>query len=800
MHRLVVRQLCSDELLSHPETTLKRHLQDVADSCAEGRAESAQRLRYIVGACHDFGKATRYFQEYLADDRPQSQLTNHSAISGLACFHALRAEGFSLRECAMGWLVISRHHSPLIDTGETFQRTLFASNAPRETYVQQAEDILTRRTQVQTLYDDLGIELDIESFCTWIKSSQYIKDVAESLSYAGSVSEQPLDSSFQVVELFSQLVAADKLNAAGYDLPSRKHVPADAVESYIQDRFGSPSAETIDQLRADARESARDQLRDFDSLPGILTLTLPTGSGKTLTALDLALQIRQRKQLAEENRPRIVYALPFTSIIDQNFEVFSEVLEHAGVESIPEVLLKHHYRSRDDYVTGSHDSEATDGEFWRDLMLTNRWESEVTTTTFVQLLESLVVPSNSQSIKLPNLRDAVIILDEVQAIPTKYWDVVRACCEQLAADWGCTFIAMTATQPGIFADAPSLVPNADDYFEQLDRVRFEIDDSVFDQPLSIETLSERVVSEVRSSPSDVLVVCNTIGSARQVFDSIRSQLQTDSKELRLEYLSSAVRPRDRRDRITALRSTDREQRVVVSTQVIEAGVDLDFDIVIRDFAPLDSLVQAAGRCNRHAIGGSGGRVDFVCLVDDDGTEPATAIYDSPRLDATRRAFTNVLSGSTSLSESVVTTEVVSSYFSELSNIKNTDGSIPELQRWQFDSARIRLIPDSFSVDVFVVGSDSAESDHELYDDYAQAVRYNKRARARELKPDFYDCVVSVNLYSPRSERSEKIKRLPLPDDELGVYLLPAHKEEYKAWYSEKTGLRLPESTVESRLL
>ncbi len=794
----MVIPLCSAELYSHQDTLLEAHLQAVADGCASGQPGDTQRLRYLIGACHDFGKATTFFQEYLVDERSQSSLTNHSAISGLACFHALRAEGFSQRECAIGWLVVTRHHSPLIDTGDVFQRTLFDTTAPLDAYAEQAADIAARAQVVQDIYDSLGVPLDVAQFCEWITSKQYLKDISGALSYRGSLGEHPLESSFHVIELFSQLVAADKLAAAGYTLPCRTRLPSDAVDSYIEEQFGPPTPGTINELRTDARIAARTQLETYDSLPDVVTLTLPTGSGKTLTALDIALQLRKQKRRPGSTPPRIIYALPFTSIIDQNFEQFREVFDHAGFDTTPEILLKHHYRSRDDYVVAG--SDVTDEGFWRDLMLTDRWESEVVTTTFVQLLESLVVPTNSQSLKLPNLRNAVVILDEVQAVPVKYWEVIRSCCKQLADDWGCTFIAMTATQPGMFADAPPLVPNRNNYFHQLERVTFEIHESLFGDPLPLEELTEHVEQRVLStSRPDVLVVCNTIRSAQRVFELLSNSLCRTDRELELAYLSSAVRPMDRRDLVASLRDEATHQRVVVSTQVIEAGVDLDFDTVIRDFAPLDSLVQAAGRCNRHQLSG-GGVVEFVTTVDDSGRKPANAIYDTPRLDATQRAIKSVMADDDPIMESVMTTDAVATYFDELDTVKTTDVSIEALTHWQFENARISLIPEALSVDVFVVGPDTPQSDQEVYDDYAEAVRHNEHSRAHALKPDFYDRVVSVNLYTPDSDRAASIQKLPLPDDELGVYRLPAHQPGYDEWYDRQTGFKIPESTVNSRLL
>jgi CRISPR/Cas system-associated endonuclease/helicase Cas3 len=351
----------------------------------------------------------------------------------------------------------------------------------------------------------------------------------------------------------------------------------------------------------------------------------------------------------------------------------------------------------------------------------------------------------------------------------------------------------------MFADAPAVVPEYRQYFQQLERVSFDIHESIFDEPLSLEALSEYVEQQVLAADRpDTLVVCNTIRSAQTIYELLSEALRGNS-DVRTSYLSSAVRPRDRRTRVTELREGSTEQRVVVSTQVIEAGVDLDFDTVIRDFAPVDSLVQAAGRCNRHQLSG-GGTVEFVATVGESGQKPATAIYDTPRLDATRRALDAVITGDGEIPEPVMTTDVVGAYFDELATVKTTDESIESLRHWQFEDARITLIPDTFSVDVFVVRPETAQRDREIYDAYAESVRQHERSRARELKPDFYDRVVSVNLYAPDSERAADIQRLPLPADELGVYRLPADQPEYTEWYDTQTGFQIPESTVESRIL
>lgn len=801
---LVVSQLCSDEIYSHPGVPLVDHLRAVATGCSEGRSGLSRKLRYIVGACHDFGKATHFFQEYLVGERSKSVQTNHSTISGFACFFALREAGFEPLECAQGWMAVTRHHSPLVNTGGeggVFDRVFYDIAAPTDAYEEQVRDIGARSSTVQAIYDQLEVPLNIEQFCEWVGENGHIRDISQALHYQGSIQEQPFESAIEVIELFAQLVAADKLDASGYILPDRHHIPKDAVLHHLETEFGSPAPGSINEYRERARNGASSQLESLETIPSVLSLTLPTGLGKTFTGIHVALQLRARKSAQSESPPRIVYALPYTAIIDQNFDKLKAILSSSNVSIRPETILKHHYRSQDDYFTqGEEIDDETDADFGRQLMLTDRWESEIICTTFVQLLESIVVPSNRQSIKLPSLRDAIVILDEAQAVPVQYWDVVRRACAELAEDWNCTFIAMTATQPGMFSDAPPLVPDPEVYFDALNRVTFRVDRSVEgnQSPLAYSDLVNQIVDDVLSEDKpEILLVCNTVSAAREMFHRVEEQLN-DSSSVELEFLSSAVRPIDRSARIQQLHSEAANQRVVVSTQVIEAGVDLSFDKVVRDFAPLDSIVQAAGRCNRHSLT-AGGEVRIVQTVDDNGVAPATLIYDSPRLDATRRVLASLSETNSGLTEAQVTHEGVTRYFEELAKVKVTDDSVGALRRWNFKSARMKLIPDTYSMDVFVFSRETSEADREIFEGYKQAVEAGRWTEARNLKPEFFDRVVSVSLYSPDSDRAQAIQKLPF-DEELELYYLPADTDQFSSWYDPNTGLEFPSSTVDSRLI
>lgn len=779
--------------------------------CSAGTTGERRRFLEIVGASHDFGKATSFFQSYVRGLQSSSRETSHAPISGLACYRALRNDGFSKRQSFAGLLAVDRHHAQLGNVsgnGSWFEIAVDSSR--REFFETQANDLEDHADSTQMLCDEVGLPLTVENFAEWISSERYLKEFLTNVYRDGQlILDTGSESACSVIESYARLVSSDKIDAAQYQLPDRCSISETAVESYVQQEFDKPDPGSLDYFREEARKEARTAAREVDLSESLLELTLPTGLGKTLTSLDAALVLRNRIESVQGVEPRIVYTVPYTSIIDQNFDVYESVLTRGEEEEVgPRRLLKHHYLSDSTHVTER--SRDPDQDADRAMLLTERWESEIIATTFVQFLESLVVPSNEQSMKLPNLEHAVVLMDEVQAIPARYWDVVREVLEILGDRLNCTFVAMSATQPGLLDGTPLVgarrseeksAEPVNSYFDQLDRVTFNFDDSLSNAPIDHETLADRVSEHAQSEPDDdLLVVCNTIDSARRLFEELEETNSLDDTSL--VYLSSAVRPKDRRRRIERLRSSTEDRFVVVSTQVVEAGVDIDMDIVWRDFAPFDSIVQAAGRCNREWNADSQGSVTVVSLQDEDGNRPARAIYDDARLHATRQTIVDHASIPYSAAEYKVTGELVDQYFDLVEEVKETDESLRELKEWQFEDARITLIEDALSVEIFVAKETDAGANEKpkAFTAMQEAVANGDQGAVARSKPDFYDNVVTVRIYSETSDRATDVQSLPLPDTDLGTYYLNANSDRYDDWYDENTGFMIPESTVDTRLI
>jgi CRISPR-associated endonuclease/helicase Cas3 len=303
--------------------------------------------------------------------------------------------------------------------------------------------------------------------------------------------------------------------------------------------------------------------------------------------------------------PRIIYALPFVNIIEQNYEELHNVLSALlpAYNQAPEnFLLRHHYLAE---VMYRRDNDTLPVE--KALLMTEAWESEIVVTTFVQLFQTLLGYQNRFLKKLRNLIGAIVVLDEVQALPMEYWPVTAKIFETLCRELGLVVIQMTATRPLIFPAASELHPHPASLFTIQRRTRLHIE-------LKERSLEEwaACVADLYQQHGSLLAVVNTITASLRIYEQLRSQTtakpfareapKADGKtaEEWLVYLSTNITPRQRQQRLEAVKAHLKKggRALVVSTQVIEAGVDIDFPAVVRDLGPLDAIVQVAGRCNR----------------------------------------------------------------------------------------------------------------------------------------------------------------------------------------------------------
>ena len=390
--------------------------------------------------------------------------------------------------------------------------------------------------------------------------------------------------------VFSSLVDADFIETERFyrsDIQRNTDITLPELQDVLKRKllcFGPPST-NVNRLRAKVLTAVGERAVQT---PGFFSLTVPTGGGKTLASLKFALD-----HAIAHDLQRVIYVAPFTAIIEQTADVFREFL---GTE---DGLLEHHSAFQPE-------NKLTETEIERVAMAAQNWDRPIVVTTAVQFFESLFANRTQKCRKLHNVARSVIILDEAQCLPLKYLRPCLAALQELVRGYGCSVVLCTATQPAVHKQDGLSVPEAldktktreiapepDVLYRQLKRV----DVSYCGQLTNLE-LVERVQKK------SALVIVNNKSQARALFDLLK--LQSEG----VYHLSTNMTATHRRDVLEMVRNRLKASFPVflVATALVEAGVDLDFPEVWRSVAGIDSIAQAAGRCNREGKMATLGRV------------------------------------------------------------------------------------------------------------------------------------------------------------------------------------------------
>ncbi|MEO0224416.1 MAG: CRISPR-associated helicase Cas3' [candidate division WOR-3 bacterium] len=555
---------------SHPNKKLIEHLNEVGSWMKKIYKEQKEFIKLdlnekffeIVGKSHDFGKYTTFFQNYLKNGQ-RSNLTKHSLISALFCAYWLireKLENLSL----IGYLAIRHHHGDL--SNFNYEDTVLK---------EQIEDLKKNKDVISG-----ELNFDITEFLKldFSDKNNIVLRQLRKLNYEYENNEN-IENYFKLTYTFSLLIDCDKKSAINLDFRRRRHINSNIIDEYRKKHFKE------NNIRNELYEEILKNFENLKEIPKIISVNAPTGLGKTLINLSLALKIREK--LNRKYKPRIIYSLPFLSIIEQTYEVFENVLksEISDYEKYKsEYLLKHHHLSEIEYKT---DEEKSVEE---SLMLISSWNSEIIITTFVQLLYSIIAYKNSFIKKFHNIAGSIIILDEVQNIDVKYWDLIKNVLNVLVEKMGCYVIISTATKPVIFDNCFEILTNKSKYILNRTRIvnKLEIN--------SLENLRDFLLENLEKHNSH-LIVLNTIRSSVELYKELRKEI----KNFKIFYLSTNIVPKHRKERIEKIKNDlkNNEKIILVSTQVVEAGVDLDFEVAYRDLGPFDSIVQVCGRCNRN---------------------------------------------------------------------------------------------------------------------------------------------------------------------------------------------------------
>lgn len=631
-------------LYSHPGILLEDHSNSVLflvrDSIKEltssfWRENKNRQLLEMAAALHDFGKATEYFQAVLQGQRNRDEYSRHARLSAFFfLYQATKWLGEEWRSCWLSllfsFLYVLRHHTNLHSVSEDLRQNNVARSNPRALEVMEDQVLSISPGKVNVYLSSLNLSGGIkvffspEEFLAWIKekSSGVISELSRCWRKRWRKRESSAEDYVNFLLGLSVFLDADKIEAGVKALmPQRVGIDSSIVDDYEKKAFRS-SRKGIDELRKRAyREVSSSELLSPDN--HVYTITLPTGLGKTLTGLSAALKLREMVYRKTGKMPRIIYALPFLSIIEQNASVIENAFREVYGKVDSQVVVKHHHLAEMRYLKRNGKGvgeELQEYDYAASKLLIEGWHSEIVVTTFVQLFNTLIAWQNAHARRFSRLCSAIVLIDEVQALPAEYWPLMRKLFKEVARCMDAYVILMTATQPYLVENAVELVSDPERYFNALNRFDVEVD-------LKPQTIEKFVGDFVPESGKSYLFIANTIGSAQEIYRFLSEKVSED-----VVFLSTGVIPRERRARIEMMRS--KKCRFAVTTQLVEAGVDVDFDVVYRDVAPLDSLVQSAGRCNRHFDKEKRGKMVVVKLVNDEGKPYASYVYDLVLLDRT----------------------------------------------------------------------------------------------------------------------------------------------------------------------
>ena len=578
---------------------LEEHVTEVARLAGEFAAQfDAAQWAALAGLWHDLGKFREGFQRYIRqcgdpdahiEGRIAGPDKTHSAAGALWAQQYLqevdkRAGPIIARVLSY---LIAGHHAGLSDwAGEngSLHNRFASENAKREWATACAAAIPERI----------------------LKPAIPLPDLCDLLRHRDDEKDDPIPGRFAlwVRMLFSCLVDADFLDTEAFMSPRKSEVrkgfsDLDALEQMLSERLAGMARDVAERGEADSKinrkraEVLRACLAKAELPPGVFSLTVPTGGGKTLSSLAFALRHAER-----HGKRRVVYAIPYTSIIEQTAGIFRGIF---GDENV----IEHHSNVEVD------ESQETA----RSRLACENWDAPLIVTTNVQLLESLFSSRTSRCRKLHNLVGNVIVLDEAQLLPVTYLQPVVDALRLLVKDYGVTLVLCTATQPTLetrtgFDQARALrgfkagevreiVDDVPGLYTDLERVRVHLP-----ADLNVTRTWDELAPEVARHQA-VLTIVGRRADARDLY----RRLKTENTE-GLWHLSGLMCAEHRSDTIQAIKSALAERRQalnaglpgqpirVVSTQLVEAGVDIDFPVVYRALAGLDSIAQAAGRCNR----------------------------------------------------------------------------------------------------------------------------------------------------------------------------------------------------------
>lgn len=702
------------------EQSIKEHLEGTAERAGEFAEKFGKKeWGYCCGMLHDIGKYSEEFQRKIQEDT--NDRVDHATAGAQVCKE--RGGYYSiLSYCIAG------HHAGLPDYGNTAMSSSLCGRWKKRIcdYHAYKDEIKIPKLDTDPIVfsKDRNMDFALGTFIRMLYSCL-------------------VDADFLDTESFM------KNGDTGRNSGESMETLQNRLEKHISEWLKNTDTDTINGRRT---EILKNCIKEGKQKEGIFRLTVPTGGGKTLASLAFALE-----HAVKNHKDRIIYVIPYTSIIEQNAQVFREIL---GEDNVLENHCNVDYESSEEFKPMQLASE--------------NWDKPVVVTTNVQFFESLFANKSSKCRKLHNIANSVVILDEAQMLPMDYLKPCTAMLQELVDGYRTSIVLCTATQPTLDAFfrenalIKELCPRMEEQFQFFQRVNYQNLGKI-----RWDDLLEKLKRE-----NNALCIVNTKKAAQMIYKEIDGE--------GIYHLSTSMYPKHRKRVLKKIRERlkNNEKCIVISTSLVEAGVDLDFARVYRQIAGLDSMIQAAGRCNRE--GKRKLSDSMVYIFDLEESYPVQS----------QRQQMDVSKGILQDYADIADLKAITDYFTRLYHYRGTSLDkkkiMDEFQKMECNFAKVakefRLIEENTRM-IFI--NREPEADELLQELRIKGVRRERMRKAGQYCIQVYDNEKSENSFFDKLNGAGMLK--PISEEMQDFYELAAgeqYSEEYGLDFSLEDGMAL----------
>lgn len=702
------------------EQSIKEHLEGTAERAGEFAEKFGKKeWGYCCGMLHDIGKYSEEFQRKIQEDT--NDRVDHATAGAQVCKE--RGGYYSiLSYCIAG------HHAGLPDYGNTAMSSSLCGRWKKRIcdYHAYKDEIKIPKLDTDPIVfsKDRNMDFALGTFIRMLYSCL-------------------VDADFLDTESFM------KNGDTGKNSGESMETLQNRLEKHISEWLKNTDIDTINGRRT---EILKNCIKEGKQKEGIFRLTVPTGGGKTLASLAFALE-----HAVKNHKDRIIYVIPYTSIIEQNAQVFREIL---GEDNVLENHCNVDYESSEEFKPMQLASE--------------NWDKPVVVTTNVQFFESLFANKSSKCRKLHNIANSVVILDEAQMLPIDYLKPCTAMLQELVDGYRTSIVLCTATQPTLDAFfrenalIKELCPRMEEQFQFFQRVNYQNLGKI-----RWDDLLEKLKRE-----NNALCIVNTKKAAQMIYKEIDGE--------GIYHLSTSMYPKHRKRVLKKIRERlkNNEKCIVISTSLVEAGVDLDFARVYRQIAGLDSMIQAAGRCNRE--GKRKLSDSMVYIFDLEESYPVQS----------QRQQMDVSKGILQDYADIADLKAITDYFTRLYHYRGTSLDkkkiMDEFQKMECNFAKVakefRLIEENTRM-IFI--NREPEADELLQELRIKGVTRERMRKAGQYCIQVYDNEKSENSFFDKLNGAGMLK--PISEEMQDFYELAAgeqYSEEYGLDFSLEDGMAL----------